>query len=688
MIGIREDPGGGLASDPLVCANHTARAFAEGGWLQAHLGLEHRPQQEAMGLAVAGALLDDAPLLFEAGTGVGKSLAYLIPGIMHAVDSERPMIVSTHTIALQDQIEHKDLPLCRQLFASVGALARYADFRATVLVGKGNYICRQRLARALASKTDLFGGPDQSELMRIAAWCQQTTTGLVQELTPPPRPDIWEMVNADSSSCSRRNCSAETCFYQAARARIRRSQVVIVNHALLFSLINAGGLKGGARGVLLPDDFVVIDEAHTMPDIATDYFGLQVSSYSVDRALKALFNPARRTGLLKSLGTDRDRQRIVDALDASVLFFDFIADKLLQKSSVTRVREPGFAEPLLLAPLRRVADTLDRVAGSLDEGWMKDDLKDNKTRISTIHDNIRAFLDMTHEDHVHWVERTGRRGTTIALRTAPIDVAPYLRDSLFEREVAVICTSATLAVAGRIEPFQQRAGATSARCEIAASPFDFERNMRVYIAADMPLPSRENAELAVDALIDWIRFCVERVPGGTLVLFTSYRDLNRAATALEDTFTAAGRPFFAQGRDLPRTEMTERFRAAGNGVLFGTDSFWTGVDVPGSALSQVIITRLPFEVPTHPIPEARAEWIRSRGRNPFAELNLPDALVKFRQGVGRLIRKRTDRGVVTVLDSRILHKSYGRQFLACLPTRRYARLTRATRAEAFVVPED
>ncbi|MGH8019843.1 MAG: ATP-dependent DNA helicase [Opitutaceae bacterium] len=682
MIGLRDEPGlsggGGVDVGGLM-----AQAFCAGGWLQTALALEHRPQQGQMAAAVAGALLADEALLFEAGTGVGKSMAYLLPAIIHATETRRPCVVSTHTIALQDQIQHKDLPQCRQLFEQVPALRKYAEFQSAVLVGKGNYLCRQRLVQALRNKTDLFGGPEQDELARIADWAQRTRAGLLHELQPPPQYEVWEWVNADSSACSRRTCSPENCFYQAARARIRKSQIVIVNHSLLFALVNAGGLAPGKRGVLLPEDFLVIDEAHTMPDVATEHFGMHLSSYGVDRTLKSLFNPRRRTGLLKKLGEDRDRQRVQDALDASEQFFGFVADRLLQKQPVTRVREPDFAEATVLGPLRRVADSIDRIASTIDEGSTKDSLQDQKARVASVHDRVRAFLSMAEEAHVHWVERTGKRGQVVTLRTAPIDVAPYLRESVFGRGVSVVCTSATLAVAGRIEPFQKRAGAENTRARIVASPFDFERNMRVYVVSDMPLPSARDARLALDELIDWIGFCIARVPGGSLVLFTSHGDLRKAADALADSIRAAGRKLFVQGRDFSRSEMTAQFRAAENAVLFGTDSFWTGVDIPGPALSQVLITRLPFDVPTHPIAEARAEWVRSRGGNPFAEINLPDALIKFRQGTGRLIRRQDDRGLITVLDSRVLHKTYGRQFLQCLPKQRIVRIDKATREARF-----
>jgi ATP-dependent DNA helicase DinG len=236
---------------------------------------------------------------------------------------------------------------------------------------------------------------------------------------------------------------------------------------------------------------------------------------------------------------------------------------------------------------------------------------------------------------------------------------------------------------GRIEPFQARVGAERVKTAVEQSPFDFERRMKVFVAADVPLPTPQEARLALDVLIDYIDFCTRRTQGGSLVLFTSYFDMKRVADALEPIYDGARRPFFMQGRDYSRTELARKLREAGNGVLFGTDSFWTGIDVPGDALSQVIITRLPFEVPTHPVLEARTEWIRDRGGNPFNELTLPDALITFRQGIGRLIRTARDRGIVTILDSRITQKAYGRLFLECIPQKHAVRMNRQNRVERF-----
>lgn len=689
MIGLRDDTESALPPPaPCRAPELAAKIFAEQGLLHAGLALEHRPQQEEMARAVAAALRDDEPLLFEAGTGVGKSLAYLVPGLIHAVDQKRQLIVSTHTISLQEQLETKDLPICRRLFKSSPALAPYADFKSAVLVGKSNYLCTTRLAHALADRASLFADADYDELQRIAAWAEQTETGVRHELRPPPRPEVWDVVNADSSSCSRKHCDCEKCFYQRARARLRSAQVIIVNHALLFALINAGGAQANGattdtRGVLFADDFVVLDEAHTVPDVATENFGLSLSSYGVDRALKYLFNPRTKRGLFRKLGGPEAQQLVIDALEASRQFFDFIANSLLTPRPVVRVREAGVAEPTLDGPLGALHRMVGKLADKLEEGRERDELLEQKQRIKALQGGLTEWLTLGDKGHVYWAERSGRKQTIVTLRSAPIDVAPELRKHLFGCGTSVVCTSATLAMGGEIAPFAARIGADAARAIAVKSPFDFERHMRVYVAGDVPLPSPHEAKLALDTLADYVRYCTLRVRGGTLVLFTSYTDMRAVATALENDFREAGRPFLMQGEALSRTELAKQMRELGSAVLFGTDSFWTGVDVPGDALAQVIITRLPFDPPTHPITEARCDAIRDRGGNPFNELTLPDALIKFRQGVGRLIRTATDRGVVTILDARVLAKSYGRLFLECLPQPEWTRITRADREQRF-----
>ena len=684
MIGLHENHGGPPArSDEWL--QLVARAFAEGGWLQDALSLEHRPQQERMAREVARAFSGDEVLLAEAGTGVGKSLAYLVPGLIFAQTARRPMIVSTHTISLQEQIQQKDLALVRRLFSAVPELEKFAAFRAALLVGKTNYLCTTRLAQAIAAKAELFPTHEQQELQRIAAWAQETKDGLRQELSPAPDPDVWEWVHADSSVCNRRNCDPEHCPYQRARARIRQAQLIIVNHSLLFSHIQAGGAaeKGAKRGILFPDDFLVLDEAHTVPEVATEHFGLRVTSYGVDRFLKSLYHPQRKRGLLQKLGSARERQLVEDCLDASSLFFGHIRDRVLTQQPIVRIQNEDVCAPLPPEPFKILNQLLNDLANRLEDGPAREEITEQRGKLGTYFTNIRQFLKLAAEEHVHWVERSGKQGQIVALRSAPIDVAPHIREALFKKDTSVILTSATLAMGGQIEPFQHRIGAEQQRVAIEDSPFDYERHVRVYVAADIPQPTPNNPRLALEELADYIRWCALQVPGGSLVLFTSYTDLNRCAEMLEPDLLAAGRPLFVQGKLHSRTELTKRFKHAKNAVLFGTDSFWTGVDVPGNALAQVIVTRLPFDVPSHPIAEARAEWVRDRGGNPFAELTLPDALVKFRQGAGRLIRTKTDRGLITILDARVLTKTYGRLFLDCLPKRDFERITKDTREQVF-----
>jgi ATP-dependent DNA helicase DinG len=687
MIGIRDDEAQALP--PLSRAPElAARIFSEAGWLQTNLGLEHRPGQEGMALAVSAAYREDEPLLVEAGTGVGKSLAYLVPGIIHATDCGRQLIVSTHTISLQEQIEKKDLPLCRRLFASAPELGKYEGFVATVLVGKSNYLCTSRLSLALAERASLFDDAGYAELQRIADWAETTATGLRHELQPPPNPDVWDSVNADSSTCSRRNCDCNLCFYQRARARVRSAQVIVVNHSLLFSLINAGGARAEGAGidsvgVLFPGDFVVLDEAHTVTEVAEESFGLSLSSLGIERTLKHLYNPRTGKGIMKKRGDAELRQRVADALGASDQFFGFLAGTLLSERPIARVRDSGAAEPLLSEPLFALERSVAKIADALEDGRERDELLEQRSRLRAIRGGVDEWLGIANLGHVYWAEKGGRKRTIVTLRSAPVNVAPELERCLFGAGVSVVCTSATLAVAGEMGPFAAGIGAPNARTRVTESPFDFERNMRVYVAADIPPPSAQDSRSSIDALADYVGFCCERVAGGSLVLFTSYRDMQAVAAIVGPRMAALERPFFVQGGDISRTELAQRMRDSGNAVLFGTDSFWTGVDVPGDALSQVVIARLPFSPPTHPIAEAKSELIRDRGGDPFNELTLPEAVIKFRQGVGRLIRTQTDRGIVTVLDSRVLAKSYGRLFIEGLPQRSFTRLTVANRTEQF-----
>ncbi|MBC2593698.1 ATP-dependent DNA helicase [Ruficoccus amylovorans] len=683
MIGFREGGGSPLPSTP-PAVELADRVFAPTGWLARRLGLEHRPQQEAMAQAVARAMATDTPLVFEAGTGVGKSLAYLVPGILQAVSEKRPLLVSSHTIALQQQLKNHDIPLVRRLFDQVPELEPFRGFRVALMVGRGNYLCGHRLARAIQTRGDLFNKIEAEELERICEWSTQTKTGLREELAPAPSPEVWEWVNADGSSCNSKNCSPETCFYRRALAERAQAQVVIVNHSLLFSLISAGlSPAGGARGVLFPDDFLVLDEAHTVPEIATNHCGLNISSYAIERALKILYNPKTKKGLLSRLAQRADQESVVRAISASESFFNAIRRQYLDKRDVLRLLKPDWTDPLLHRPLGTVTGMLKRLRQDITDEGTQQELTDHAQRLDAYLKGITHCLTLQDEGEVYWLEKTGRRRQIVTLRTAPVDVAEFLRETLFEKDTSITLASATLTSGRTMAPFLRRTGAEGEETGIEASPFDYENHVEIAIAEDAPGPDRTSNRLDISYLAEMIGFCSLRTEGGTLGLFTSYADLNRVATQLAPVLEKAGRPLLWQGMGLSRSELKNRFVEAGNAVLLGTESFWTGFDVPGPALSQVVITRLPFEIPTHPVAEARAEWIRKRGGNPFAEMTLPEAVIQFRQGIGRLIRKQDDRGRIVILDSRILQKEYGRHFIEALPKRHFTRFNRHDREGIF-----
>ncbi|MDR0535646.1 MAG: ATP-dependent DNA helicase [Puniceicoccales bacterium] len=702
---------------PPVVTSLAPPIFAPDGWMHQALHLRHRPQQAALANVVAKAFSADTSLLCEAGTGVGKSLAYLLPGLIHAIDSGRQLVVSTHTIPLQEQIQNNDLVKCRALFEAVPALGPYANFKTALLVGKANYLCGTRLAKALQNHSELLESTQQGDLRIIQDWSTRTQSGLREDLPVPVSHEVWDWVNADSSLCNRRNCSPETCPYQRARERIAEASLVIVNHALLLSLIAAGmAPKGGAKGVLFANDFVVLDEAHRLPDVATDHFGATVTAVAIERQLKMLWNQRRDKGLLAAYNKDADKRLVAEVHTATEVFFNIVRATFLEGTPIWRQRNPNWAEPLLHDPIARLCARLKDLSKLETNNDRRGELTDVARRLAALNSALDDAISLGEApDYVYWVERGGAKGRNVSVNSAPLDVADLLRQNLFERKTSVVLTSATLTDSpGSMNRFQKRTGSASIPTHIEASPFDYRRNMEIYIAADAPKFSggddngwRDAADSAStpprgardDATsfsgifssptLEWqTAVCahgIRAVPGGTLLLCTSHGDVRRLhaalSHALKDDEASPARRILAQLPGTSRAALVREFREAGNAVLIGTDSFWTGVDVPGAALSQVILLRLPFENPSHPIVEARTEWLEGRGLSPFGEMSLPAALIKFRQGIGRLIRTMNDRGRLLILDSRVLTKTYGRHFVAALPHSRFTRFRRATLAE-------
>ena len=682
-------PEGGEAFDGRALPPLCEKIFGSGGYASILPNFEYRPEQERMAYCCAQAFSGNSPLLFEAGTGVGKSMAYLVPGIIAAKRFKRQLVVATHTIALQQQIMEKDLPRISMMFSNCVALSDCADFKAALLLGRANYLCPHRLKRALAEKRELFDTAESAELERIAAWAETTRTGLAEELNPPPDPEVWSWVNADSSSCAPKNCSDGSCFYQNARRGISSADIVVLNHNLLFSLLSAGmGAGKDESGVLFANDMLVIDEAHLIPDVASDAFGLSISGPGIRRELSRIYDPRKKRGLIarSGLAEFRDKQIVCDAIgECEELFAKIKKDFLLSRDTV-RLSSPDWADVSgAVGALDSTMRLLDTLAQNAPNERLASEIKDYRRKVSGIKNAIEDCAYLSDPDSVYWLEAAGAGGRSASLNSAPIDVSGILRRVLFSGGSPVILTSATLAISGSMEDFAGKIGAETAESFVCDSPFDYGKNMRAFLFSAAAAPDSQTGKMDCEKTAAYIGRLANVVRGGTLALFTSRADLKRTAEILEASGALKGRRLYVQGR-MPRAETVRKFAEDANAVLMGTDTFWTGIDVPGDALSQVIIVRLPFENFKHPLTEARMERAEALGENPFVKISLPAAIIKFRQGIGRLIRSARDRGIVCVLDPRMLTKSYGKNFAAAIPTPRVER-ARADEIETFVKEE-
>jgi ATP-dependent DNA helicase DinG len=694
----------------LLSLQEIGRVFANDG-MMAHLkGYEQRDEQLRMAFAVAEAFNGDRVVLVEAGTGTGKSLAYLIPAILWAVRNNERVVISTNTINLQEQLIRKDLPFLARNSA--------VEFKAALVKGRSNYACLRKLEHAEAEPA-LFPDESSAELTTIIEWSHSSKEGCRSDLAFTPHGGTWEEICCEADQCGRSRCKHfGNCFFYRARRESSAARVLVVNHALLLSDIVLRRETGyDATAILPPFTRLIFDEGHHLEDVATSHLSLIIARSGILKQLQRLVpHKAGRAGLLTIISSriTRDLPESEEGLYAELS--GLLESHLLPKAhdlagmteqamdwlAVSVEHDAGTAtgreQKLRITPevertpfwleccqrLHSLADavneytaalrTLVRRSKDLPEK-LQEKLADQLLDTSGIEGRLQAMADallfFTTEaaGYCRWIEtRRGNRGVQARLTAAPLDISAQFKESVLDKLKTVIVTSATLTVGGEFGYLKKRTGFSLLPKERLselqlASPFDYARQVFVAIPEDMPEPTTPGYR---EALEDHILKAVTISHGGTFILFTSYDLLNRVYQTLSPALARLGLTSLKQG-ETGRHALLTQFRKEGNAVLFGTDSFWEGVDVKGDALRLVIIARLPFQVPTEPVQQARAEKIKADGGDPFRDFSVPQAVIKFRQGFGRLIRSREDRGAVLVLDRRILNKSYGRIFLRSLP---------------------
>lgn len=673
----------------------TAALISNGGTLsKQNEHFEERQSQIELLKNIAESFNKNRIGVFEAGTGVGKSYAYLIPSIMWSLENKERVVISTGTINLQQQLIEKDIPAAKKITGK--------EVKAVLLKGRQNYVCLRRLADA-GNERDLFS--EDTELFdKIADWTKTTETGSRSDLAFNPPDQLWSRINSESDACMGGRCPyRENCFVMKVRKDASDANIIVVNHHLLFadieSRMNGAGYDDTA--VLPPYHRIIFDEAHGIEDSATSFFSETITRYKILKQVNLLFRMRHgsMSGLLQQISVLSSEGDVsakaaasVNAIKDSLMCLDEAALESLDKDYTLRLYEATEIrfQPVL-AELKKLSENLAafiNIVRQVLNGIEEDDMDmpsvwETKTivrRLEAANVLCKSFMEWSEkEDTVFWMQvkkllpkNSGEETIYfVELTQTPLDIAPMMNTGVFEPISTVVCTSATLKTGVTFDFWMKRTGIKFAEPERISqgefeSPFPYMTNMIFGVTSDAPEPNDPNFQPWIE---DAIPRLITAANGRTLVLFTSYDSLKNAYNSARVYLKNAPYTLLKQGDD-DRFRLLENFKQDRTSVLFATESFWEGVDVPGDSLSQVIIVKLPFAVPNDPVFEARSEAVEKRGGSSFMELSVPHAVIKFRQGFGRLIRRSTDKGVIVVLDRRIVEKRYGKQFTTSVPMTR------------------
>ncbi|MDR3602731.1 MAG: helicase C-terminal domain-containing protein [Desulfosporosinus sp.] len=668
-------------------------SFSPGGILEQNLpGYESRPGQVRMAKLIAESLTSSQHVVIEAGTGTGKSFAYLIPCLWSAIKTGQKVVVATHTIPLQEQLQKKDIPILENVLPFA--------FRVAVLKGKANYCCLKKWQVCLANPREIPRGEQRLAFLSILVWLRETLTGDLQELSKVPGlGQIWPGLSADNETCIPGKCSkAGVCFLQRARKKAEEADLLIVNHSLLFSDLKTD------YNVLPEYHQLVIDEAHQIYQTALQHLGSDLSLDNVTRIIENIYRPTgpnfygtvkQRLVLLAqiipSLAWELFKKRLENIPEicsmvmeqteelfqllaiilGSERTFRFVAAHVVQpwwKGLEVQIENLFGRIKALLTVLESLTSTFSGDdADEVEE--LKYILAGHQRELQALLDTLLLVANVNNPKQVTWLEQNSR----LYLKTSPIEVSDILKEKIFSRLDAVILTSATLSISNSFEHFLRDIGLPRATITAQVdSPFDYEQQMRLFVVKKGLDHQNSNEQQAID-LAEFIYEVAERMNGRTLVLFTAHKLLRATYAALNSRLARIGIETLAQGIQGERSTLLEAFKRNPRSVLLGANSFWEGIDLPGDTLSCVILVKLPFWPPTLPLIEARSEFLKAQGLDPFQELLLPEAVIRFKQGFGRLIRSKGDRGVVILLDDRAIEKYYGRFFLSSLPIRTHVR---------------